>query len=196
MTRHALHTLAALVFAALLAPAPARAEHAGALYHGAGGPFVAGALVSFDGGRRLALASTGGSGYSYHLGGRFRVGGGGQGSVASSLDGEWRGSVGYGGLLFGFDPLGDGAWEFPVGLEVGGGRLGVERSLAADGTRLERASSTFFSLRAFAGPEVRLLRTLKLALHASYQVGLHDGLALRSAGLSLQAVFLLPRPGR
>ncbi|HCF62251.1 MAG TPA: hypothetical protein DFS52_30205 [Myxococcales bacterium] len=194
---HRAALLFALVAFALLPGATrAHAQHAGALYHGAGGPFLSTALVSVEGGRRLTLTSTGGSGYSYHFDGRFRIGGGGQGSVASSRDGDWKGSVGYGGLLLAIDPLGRGIWELPLGLEVGGGRLTVERPLRADDPgRIERSSAAFFSLRAFVGPEVRLLRTAKLALHLSYQIGIHEGIALRSAGVTLQAVFLLPRPG-
>ncbi len=162
--------------------------------HGAGGPFV-GAIGLFPGtGVPLVLVTSGGYGYSYFLGGHLRVGGGGQGTLGSGVSAGKTGSLGWGSIHVGYDPLADGPWEFPFALSLGGGRLSVEQ--VQDSGLVERTSQAFFALQGSVSVEYRLARTIKLALMVSYLAGLNEtGLAFSALEGSLRLVFLLPLPG-
>jgi hypothetical protein len=179
----------------LLVPQRSHAEPTGLAYHGAGGPF-AGAIGFFPRGNApLALMTTGGYGYTYLFDGRFRLGGGGQGTVLSSTADGRHGSLGWGSLHLAWDPAAEGRWEFPLALSVGGGRASLERELA--GGLVERESQVFMALQVSASVEYRLVRTVKLALMASWVGGVADGgLSFQALEGSLRLVFLLPRPGR
>jgi len=173
-------------------PAPPTSSIAAA-NHGAGGPFLGAVFLrDRDGHRCLALVS-GGSGYSYHLG-RLRLGGGGESSLTSATESDGRCSVGWGGLMVGWDLVQSERWELPVGLEIGGGRVSLETPLEAPET-FERRSSVFMAVRASVGPELRLARTLKLSLTGGYMLGLQGGVALQAVEARLQLVFFIPRPG-
>jgi hypothetical protein len=186
--------LPALLLTLCLAPL-ARAEPTGVRYHGAGGPFLSGiALFATGAEAPLVLFSSGGYGYSYFLDGRLRVGGGGQGTLASSSANGQSGSIGWGSVHVAWDPLAEGDWEFPFALSLGGGRVTLER--AASGGLVSLQSSAFFAVQASASVEYRLVRTIKLALVVSWMAGIHGGgLQAQSLEGSLRLVFLLPRPG-
>jgi hypothetical protein len=185
--------LALLVTLALAAADDVVVRPTGLDCHGAGGPFI-GAIGLFPGaGAPLLLVTSGGYGYSYFLGGHLRVGGGGQGTLGSGVSAGRTGSLGWGSIHVGYDPLADGPWEFPFAISLGGGRLAVERVL--DSGLVERASQAFFAMQASASVEYRLARTIKLALMASYLAGVNEtGLAFQAVEGSLRLVFLLPLP--
>jgi hypothetical protein len=183
--------LLALVSTASLA----RAEAAGSGYHGAGGPFLSAVgLFATGAPGPQVLFTSGGYGYTYFLEGRLRLGGGGQGTLTSSEAGGQTGSMGWGSLHVGWDPLASGDWEFPLALSVGGGRMTQER-VEASGL-ISRDSHAFFCLQVSASVEYRVVRTVKLALMFSYLTGLNaGGLQLQAAEGSLRLVFMLPRVG-
>jgi len=183
---------AALLLAAL--PMRAHAQAPGADYHGAGGPFAGAILLLPRGNAPVGLMTTGGYGYTYWLDGRLRLGGGGQGTVLSTVADGRSGSIGWGGLLLGFDPLGSGRWEFPLAVAAGGGRVSLER-VRADGL-IEREEATFFALQGSASVEFRPVRTVKLSLQLSWLGAIHEGLAAQALEASLRLVFLIPRPGK
>ncbi|HEY3451877.1 MAG TPA: hypothetical protein VGK67_36300 [Myxococcales bacterium] len=177
------------------APAPPRTGGAqGADYHGAGGPFAGAILLLPRNNAPLALMTTGGYGYTYFLEGRLRLGGGGQGTVASSVSDGRSGSIGWGGLILGYDPFAFGSWEFPIAVALGGGRVALDR-VRADGL-VELDSSTFFAAQGSFSVEYRPLRTVKLALQLSWLGAIHNGLAAQALEASLRLVFMLPRPGK
>lgn len=185
----------------LLAFFPALAASVGQSNHGAGGPFVrlgAWSALQAEAGPFLDLTA-GGFGYSYHADGHLRLGGGGQGTNGSwSLDGDpdLTGHVGWGGLLVAWDPLSSPRWELPVGVCVGGGSWSVDR-VVQDGTPalVESRGHSMMVAQGFLAAERRLARTLKATFQADLVVGLNQGVAVRSGGLSFQTTFLIPREG-
>lgn len=174
------------------APDPSKAQ--GADYHGAGGPFAGAILLLPRNNAPLALMTTGGYGYTYFLDGRLRFGGGGQGTVLSSNADGRSGSIGWGGLLVGYDPFAFGQWEFPLAVALGGGRVALDR--VRDDGLVELDAATFFAVQGSFSIEYRPLRTVKLSLQLSWLGAIHNGLAAQALEASLRLVFLLPRPGK
>lgn len=187
---------AVVALTTILLARPAEAQPTGRTYHGAGGPFYGAVWVFLpETSQQMVLLTVGGSGYSYR-GERLRLGGGGQGTSASSLDDGFRASLSWGGLSLAYDFLGSGRWEFPVGVTLGGGRLSVERVVSAgDPDVVERRAHVLFLARLYVAAELRVTRLLKLALQVSAQMGVHDRIALWAGEATLNAVFLLPRSG-
>jgi hypothetical protein len=183
------------LFAILLSVTAARAEPTGVRYHGAGGPFAGVIALIPRGAAPLVLVTSGGYGYSYFFDGRVRLGGGGQGTLAAFERGGETGSIGWGTIHLGWDPLAEGRWEFPLGLFLGGGRYAVERTLESG--LVDRQSQAFFALQASASVEYHLFRTLKLVLMASWLGGINEtGLAAQAFEGSLRIIFMLPLRGQ
>ena len=183
-----------------LMPRTSEGETVGQRNHGSGGPLVGATLFRTDapGGRQVVTFSSGGEGYSYHLGGRLRLGGGGQGSFISTRDGEYVGRLSWGGLLVGYGLVQTERWELPLVLYLGGGGFSVERRLGRSGAAetVERVEGSFFLLQIHTGVEFLALRTFKLCLHVGYLVGLSSGVRLHGPRVALQISFMIPRRGR
>ena len=176
----------------LLGAALAAEPSVGSTLDGAGGPFLQVAALRLDGQTYLVL-SPGGAGYSYHLGGRLRLGGFGQGTSASSLADGATAEHSWGGLLVGVDPLSSPRWELPLTLWVGGGGWSVDRSVSEGPPEVvEHSRASGLVVQASLGVDYRLSRTLKAALTWSATLGLDRDLPLSGSGLALWAVFCLP----
>ncbi|MBI5542888.1 MAG: hypothetical protein HY901_03295 [Deltaproteobacteria bacterium] len=189
--------LAAALEALALVPSARAEAPTGATCHGAGGPFLGAIVLRPRGSSPVTLLTIGGAGYTYLLDGRLRLGGGGQNTSASSEADGRRGSLAWGMLHLAWDPWAAGAWEFPLAVGLGGGRVFLESTVSAGPPQvLERDSATFFGLQASGAVEYRLARTVKLGLHLSWLGAFNEGLAAQAAEATLRLVFLLPLPGR